>query len=393
MTGIFDAIFENSKLQLSKNVDKLIIDLKLSTFSNIDNEFSNIDKEFSNIDKKIEELKSIPTMYEMDIQKLKDSNIGDTFSTTSLEASKQQGFKDGTCSIRVGLHRYKDWNGFPEDPNVESNGNICLGNQTCGSEVALELFKDMKIAKNVAIGNKTLANNRRGNFNVGVGHNGQFSNEEGIANTAVGYGALFDNVKGNYNTAIGSGSGNNNSGSYCTFVGRFAGRGPPNLIQKWEWTTCLGSGTVATNSHQVILGTEKEHVYVGFPTHIMTSDESFHKNRVVSKVGLDFINRLEPIEFELATNSNEKEPRINLGLSAQSVKKVMDELDIDYALYQNHEITGGLKRETLSYTGFIPPIIKAIQELDNKIQDMKEVIANLKKNTTDPNMALITPSP
>lgn len=196
--------------------------------------------------------------------------------------------------------------------------------------------------------------------------------EIGIANTAVGYTALMDNKKGSYNTAIGSGSGTFNTGNYNTFLGRWAGRPRDGKTTiNFEWTTCLGSGSVATNSYQVILGTEKEHVYTHLPYQINSSDESFQNNSVDSNLGLDFITSLTPKQFDL-TSSNEKTPRKHIGLNAKDVKSVMDQMGIDYAFYQDHSVTGGANRKTVSYDGLVMPLINAIKELDQKNKDLEK---------------------
>jgi hypothetical protein len=390
MSDIFDAIVENGKQQLSKYVDELIINLDLSTFRNIDKKIQDIIEVDNNTVELYDEIKDMHSIYEKDIKSIKLENENqdkdiDALNNTFIKESyfitdpnnikKSLGYNDS--SIRIGHNNIQDWDGDINSKYKNLKGNIGFGHNVNGSLVPVDKISEISNIRNIAIGIGSLGYNVKGNYNVATGYNALLNNVEGSGNVGVGFGVMFDNLKGSYNTAIGSGSGNNNQGSYNTYVGRYAGRGTPNSTQKWDWTTCVGSGTVATNSHQVILGTDNEHVYTSFPTHIMTSDESFQKNSVVSKVGLDFIDRLEPIEFESATNSNEKEPRKHLGFSAQSVKRVMDELDIDYALYQNHEMTGGLKRETLSYMEFIPAMAKAIQDLNKKNNDLQDRVEAL----------------
>ena len=408
MPDIFDAIVENGKQQLSKYVDELIINLDLSTFRNIDKEFSNIDKKIqdiievdNNTVELYDEIKEMNSMYEKDIKSIKlenenqDKDIAELNNTFIKESyfvtdpnniKKTIGYNDS--SIRIGFNNIQDWNGDINSKYKNIKGNMGFGHNVNGSLVPVDKISEISNVRNIAIGTGSLGFNVKGNYNTMCGHNANIYSETGSANTGVGYTALMDTKSGSYNTGIGSGAGTFNNGNYNTFLGRWSGRPTDGkTLINYNWTTCLGSGTVATNSHQVILGTEKEHVYVSFPTHIMTSDETFHKNSIASKLGLDFINRLEPIEFESATNSNEKEPRKHLGFSAQSVKRVMDELDIDYALYQNHEMTGGLKRETLSYMEFMPAMAKAIQDLNKKNNDLQdrvealEATINLMKST------------
>ena len=90
------------------------------------------------------------------------------------------------------------------------------------------------------------------------------------------------------------------------------------------------------------------------------------------RLGLRFINLLDPIEYkwkrvpEFATN------RIKHGLSAQRVMKVLDALDIDFQGVQEPQVKEG-GSYSIDYAQFIAPIIKAIQELDDKIEALQEI--------------------
>jgi hypothetical protein len=85
------------------------------------------------------------------------------------------------------------------------------------------------------------------------------------------------------------------------------------------------------------------------------------------KLGLDFINRLDPIMYKMPNlkwkDDNKKTWH---GLAAQDVEKVLNKLGIDFAGLINIDDSYSLR-----YTEFIGPIIKAIQELDRKVEDAK----------------------
>ncbi len=89
----------------------------------------------------------------------------------------------------------------------------------------------------------------------------------------------------------------------------------------------------------------------------------------IKNPNFDFTNEefiLEYMPVQLPNDGTKKGKRPHVGVSAQQVKKVMDELGIDFAGYQDH----GLKGEHLSiaYTQFIGPLIKSVQELSAKIK-------------------------
>jgi trimeric autotransporter adhesin len=49
----------------------------------------------------------------------------------------------------------------------------------------------------------------------------------------------------------------------------------------------------------------------------------------------------------------------------------MDEMGIDFSGYQDHSFNGGKDVLTLAYESLIPPLIKAIQELNERIKQLE----------------------
>jgi hypothetical protein len=105
---------------------------------------------------------------------------------------------------------------------------------------------------------------------------------------------------------------------------------------------------------------------------IQTSDLNDKKDIIDSQLGLDFITQLRPVSYKFIYNQSN---RTHYGLIAQEVKTVLDSMAItskDFAGYirdvsekdseGNEVIHYGLR-----YSEFICPIIKAIQELNYKV--------------------------
>jgi hypothetical protein len=88
---------------------------------------------------------------------------------------------------------------------------------------------------------------------------------------------------------------------------------------------------------------------------IQTSDRNEKNNIVASDLGLDYISKLKPVSYNWIKGDNKK----HYGLIAQDI----EELGIEF---------GGLNIENgkyaLNYSEFISPLIKAIQELNEKIK-------------------------
>ena len=103
---------------------------------------------------------------------------------------------------------------------------------------------------------------------------------------------------------------------------------------------------------------------------IQTSDQNAKKDIKDTALGLDFINKLRPVDFKFKENQSN---RTHTGFIAQEVEDVLSE---DRALLiKNSTIDEKTKEEILSYalryTELIAPIVKAIQELNEKIETMR----------------------
>ena len=102
---------------------------------------------------------------------------------------------------------------------------------------------------------------------------------------------------------------------------------------------------------------------------INTSDKNFKNTIAASDLGLEFINKLNPVSYKF----NGKK-RTHYGLIAQEIETVLSAISkpaTDFAGFCKDEVDEDGKSITpiyaLRYTEFIAPIIKAIQELSAKV--------------------------
>jgi hypothetical protein len=100
---------------------------------------------------------------------------------------------------------------------------------------------------------------------------------------------------------------------------------------------------------------------------INTSDETKKENIVTSDLGLDFINELTPISYRFISGS-----RTHYGLGAQSVETTLELVGKDSMDFAGL-ITGS--NYALRYHEFISPMIRAIQELTNKVTQLEAQIS------------------
>ena len=95
---------------------------------------------------------------------------------------------------------------------------------------------------------------------------------------------------------------------------------------------------------------------------VVGSDERDKTAIVKERLGLEFINKIEPIEYKW--KKSVIPTKTKHGISAQQLKKVLDEMNVEFDGLAGDEKVG----YGLAYTELIAPIIKAIQELDRKVE-------------------------
>jgi hypothetical protein len=100
---------------------------------------------------------------------------------------------------------------------------------------------------------------------------------------------------------------------------------------------------------------------------IQTSDKRQKKNIIKSDLGIDFVNKLNPVKY----NWIDGDAKIHYGLIAQEVES-LNIADFG-ALYIEDDKYG------LNYSEFIAPMIKAIQELKAELDQAKARIETLEK--------------
>ena len=157
-------------------------------------------------------------------------------------------------------------------------------------------------------------------------------------------------------------------------------------------STAIGAFATVSGSLQVQLGGTGTTTYA----YGAVQDRSDARDKADVRdtvLGLDFLKELRPVDFKwdyrdsyidivdgedgTATivrhekDGSRKRSRFHHGLIAQEVKAVLDEKGIDFGGYQDHKINGGADVLTLGYEEFIGPIIKAIQEINARLEALE----------------------
>ena len=271
---------------------------------------------------------------------------------------------------------------------------------------ATSLYSNTTGNNNTAFGNASLPSNTTGSQNTAFGASSLYSNSTGTHNTASGAFSLSSNTTGNDNTASGSYSlrsnttGNNNtaSGAYSlhsnatgnnnTAIGYYAFFSGDSFSN----STALGYNTVISASNQVRLGNNAVTSIGGQVSWTTLSDARFKTENTAKVPGIDFIKKLRPVTYyvnheamnrylevpkgEDVQNRSSSEAKntykpsytktLESGFMAQEVEKAAKELGYEFNGVDAPK--NGKGYYGLRYGQFVIPLVKAVQELNEKLE-------------------------
>lgn len=287
--------------------------------------------------------------------------------------------------------------------NVDDNDNVAIGYSACrtmsggGLNVAIG-SNALKIsttgASNVVVGNSAGSNNTSGDKNTLLGDHAGASNSTGENNVFVGANAGDDNTTGESNVAVGVlALGFNTTASYNTAVGHFAmvsnitgyrntavGFDSLDNCNSFHNCTGLGAKSAVTGNDQVQLGDSATTTYAYGA--VQNRSDKRDKTQIQSlTLGLDFINQLIPRNYKWdyredydwkEKDGSKTRKRFHHGLIAQEVEQVCEDMGIDFGGLQHHEKAGGKDVYSLGYEELIAPLIKAVQELTQRVDELEK---------------------
>jgi trimeric autotransporter adhesin len=282
--------------------------------------------------------------------------------------------------------------------NNQPIGRLTLANLSLGFQ---SLNSQPTGIANTAIGTQALFRNLQGRDNTAVGFGALLSNISGSSNVAIGVAAMLNNLSGSSNIALGRDAlATNNTGSANTAIGNGANTSADNLNN----ATAIGAGAIVSASNTVQIGNSNvTDVYFGNPTatiihanSVSPSDARFKYNVKSNVLGLDFITKLNPvtyyfddeklIEFSKTGDLNNSLLRpiayagikkLHSGFLAQDVEKLTT--DLNYEFDGLHRPSSSKDHYSLSYTAFVVPLVKAVQEQQLQIEVLKKENEELKK--------------
>ena len=285
--------------------------------------------------------------------------------------------------------------------------NIFIGfnagyNNTIGTKSTAvgdySLYSNTWGSENTALGFHSLYNNTQGQRNTALGDNSLYYNVNGKYNTSVGMYSGWGNISGQYNTSLGYQSYNYGAGvgahTYCTFLGNNANT--PNVSTLTN-STAIGNESSITGSDQVRIGNSSVTSIGGYSGWTTLTKKKYAKNITDDIIGLEFITKLKPVSYNLDVNQIKSDLKIEDYTDEINIKKSIDRSsslrrsgfipeDVLKAAQEcGYEFTGLDMPENeddqfgLRYAEFVIPLIKAVQEQQEQIEQLKKEISELKK--------------
>ncbi len=273
----------------------------------------------------------------------------------------------GTSSLQNNIAGYEN-SAFGEDAlrnNINGGSNSAFGRNS--------LYFNTSASGNSAFGGNALYKNDEGFNNSAFGFGSMFNNTSGYQNTALGYISLYLLTTGHDNTAIGHKAGYNlTTGSNNIIIG---------------FNAQPSSSTV---SNQITLGNNQiTQIRANVTSITSLSDQRDKKNIKELSLGLDFIMKLKPREFnwdkrewyETGNNDGSKmEDHPTAGFIAQELNEVQDQ---EQAVWLNLVSKDNPEKWEATYGNLLPVMVKAIQELKEENEKLAKENTELRKEISN----------
>lgn len=298
-------------------------------------------------------------------------NIGVGYNTLNLNTTGIQNVAIGTYSLVYNS----------TGSNNTALGDSSLYNNTTGiRNVGIgvsALERNTFGFNNTALGGFAMYLTTSGYYNLGLGTFSLYSNTTGIGNVATGHSALSNIIAGNYNTAVG----------HITAT---------NIFSSVNNVTCIGynAGYATTINNHINIGNGSV-TWIGGQTNWGTYSDVRTKDRVKEDVkGLAFITKLRPVTYNF--NYHKEYELLNKGMKDTTAfwegKYDIEKIrfsgfiaqEVEAAAQTSGYAFSGVVRPpngegayTVRYAEFVVPLVKAVQEQQVQIEELKALVLQL----------------
>jgi trimeric autotransporter adhesin len=284
-----------------------------------------------------------------------------------------------------------------------ANGSYALQYNTIGSGNTADggyvLQYNTEGVYNTASGIGALFHNTTGSKNTANGAEALTYNTQGWYNTANGYWALYDNYSGSYNTAIGYlAMQTNTNGNWNTCIGEYTNTSISNL----QGASSFGASAIVNADNKIVIGASVAGMVIGgYVDWSILSDGRFKEDIKENVPGLAFISQLRPVTYWINTDKLQRHitaqmpdsiaqhylPSVeeqakdreytHTGFVAQEVESTAKA--IGYAFDGVNAPKNPTDNYSIAYSQFVPSLVKAVQEQQVMIDDLKSQNAELIK--------------
>ena len=237
----------------------------------------------------------------------------------------------------------------------------------------------LTFTQNTALGLGAGQNLLSGGNNIFIGAGSGGTLTSGIGNTVIGseFNASSITATGNYNTFVGASKprdfagGNNNtyigSQNWTVLLTPLSETGNNNILVGSNVTKATPSA-----SNSITLGNSSNTVLRCAVTSITSLSDARDKKEIVElPVGLEFIKSLKPVSFVWDDRTEDGKHDIkDFGFIAQDLKKSQEDAKLAETLKLVYEENP--EKLEASYGKLIPILVKAIQELTAKVEQLEK---------------------
>jgi hypothetical protein len=266
------------------------------------------------------------------------------------------------------------------------NLNIAIGNNTLDAVTSGQ--------KNTIVGHLAGSEMTTADNTTLVGHKAGDIITSGDANTAIGDEALTDLTTGNGNTALGAVAGDNiTDGTNSLFLGQDTKASTGSASVQFV----IGHNVTSAGNSTTTIGYDTTEIATdhGSASWAAVSDERYKKDITSSTAGLAFINDLRPVTFKFkqkneldtdiygydadSTDTDGYTDKVAHGFIAQEIKTAIDNHSEIKEGQEIWKVAADSKsnRQSVSYIGMIPMLVKALQEADDKIDALTARVTTL----------------
>ncbi|MCB9186821.1 MAG: tail fiber domain-containing protein [Flavobacteriales bacterium] len=251
--------------------------------------------------------------------------------------------------------------------------------------------------------------NTTGGYNTAIGTHAGGQTSTGTLNTFLGMSSGYANTSGTGNTAIGHEAGNSYAtGTYNTFLGYQA-----DANGNYSNAAAIGRGAIAIASNTMSFGNASITNYYNTTGLWTISDGRFKFNVNENVSGLDFIERLRPVTYQMNTQALDEFVRedmpqpidtgqgaqasqIDFGPSTAMIHAGFIAQEVEEAAIQSGFISSIVSTPThdnspyaVSYAQIVVPLVKAVQEQQDSIENLAQRMGQLEDALTQMQDALL----